>query len=114
MILAAAKAEAVHRAYRDVADTAAAATGDRVIAYPLKAKEIKDSEREAAVEDLREAAAGKPIDYSKAEIATTRDFSGIDMPTITEPIAHRYCRTAGTDRGDGRPADSRLRFHVPA
>ena len=87
MILAAAKAEAVHRAYRDVADTAAAATGDRVIAYPLKAKEIKDSEREAAVEDLREAAAGKPIDYSKAEIATTRDFSGIDMPTITEPIA---------------------------
>ena len=58
MILAAAKAEAVHRAYRDVADTAAAATGDRVIAYPLKAKEIKDSEREAAVEDLREAAAG--------------------------------------------------------
>lgn len=87
MILAAAKAEAVHRAYRDVADTAAAATGDRVIAYPLKAKEIKDSEREAAVEDLREAAAGKPIDYSKAEIATTRDFSGIDMPTVTEPIA---------------------------
>ena len=84
---AAAKAEAVHRAYRDVADTAAAATGDRVIAYPLKAKEIKDSEREAAVEDLREAAAGKPIDYSKAEIATTRDFSGIDMPTVTEPIA---------------------------
>ena len=87
MILAVAKAEAVHRAYRDVADTAAAATGDRVIAYPLKAKEIKDSEREAAVEDLREAAAGKPIDYSKAEIATTRDFSGIDMPTVTEPIA---------------------------
>lgn len=82
MILAVAKAEAVHRAYRDVADTAAAATGDRVIAYPLK-----DSEREAAVEDLREAAAGKPIDYSKAEIATTRDFSGIDIPTVTEPIA---------------------------
>ena len=48
--------------HRDVANTAAAATGDRVIAYPLKAKEIKDSEREAAVEDLREAAAGKPID----------------------------------------------------
>ena len=87
MILATAKAEAVHRAYRDVADTAAAATGDRVIAYPLKAKEIKDSEREAAVEDLCKAAAGKPIDYSKAEIATTRDFSGIDMPTVTEPIA---------------------------
>ena len=62
MILAAAKAEAVHRAYRDVADTAAAATGDRVIAYPLKAKEIKDSEREAVVEDLRKAAAGQPID----------------------------------------------------
>ena len=36
MILAVAKAEAVHRAYRDVADTAAAATGDRVIAYPLQ------------------------------------------------------------------------------
>jgi len=64
-----------------------AATGDRVIAYPLKAKEIKDSEREAVVEDLRKAAAGQPIDYSKAEVATTRDFSGIDMPTITEPIA---------------------------
>ena len=61
MILAAAKAEAVHRAYRDVADTAAAATGDRVIAYPLKAKEIKDSEREAAVEDLREAPLASPL-----------------------------------------------------
>ena len=31
--------------------------------------------------------ARQPIDYSKAEVATTRDFSGIDMPTITEPIA---------------------------
>ncbi len=37
MILATAKAEAVHQAYRNVASTAAAAHGDRVIGYPLKA-----------------------------------------------------------------------------
>ena len=78
-----------------MADTAAAATGDRVIAYPLKAKEIRDSEHEAAVEDLRKAAAGKPIDYSKAEIATTRDFSGVDMPTVTEPIATAIANQPG-------------------
>ena len=107
MILAAAKAEAVHRAYRDVANTAAAATGDRVIAYPLKAKEIKDSEREAVVEDLRKAAAGQPIDYSKAEVATTRLLRH-RYADRHRTHRHRYCRTAGTDRGDSRPADSRL------
>ena len=105
MILAVAKAEAVHRAYRDVANTAAAATGDRVIAYPLKAKEIKDSEREAVVEDLRKAAAGQPIDYSKAEVARLLRHRHADHHRTHR---HRYCRTAGTDRGDGRPADSRL------
>ena len=37
MILATAKAEAVHQAYRNVAATAAAAHGDRVVGFPLKA-----------------------------------------------------------------------------
>ena len=42
MILAEAKAQAVHQAYRDVADAAASATGERVIAYPLQAAELRD------------------------------------------------------------------------
>lgn len=84
--LTATKVEAVYRAYCDVAGTVAVATSDRMITYPFKAKEIRDSKHEAAVEGLREATVDKSIDYSRVEIITTRDFSGIDMPIVTEPI----------------------------
>ena len=78
-ILASAKAQAVHRAYQAVAATAAAATGERVIGYPLKAAPAEE------VPHGRHADA-EAIDYSRAVVAQTRDFSGIDFPTTTEPI----------------------------
>ena len=87
MILAEAKAQAVHQAYRDVADAAASATGERVIAYPLQAAELRG---EMNVADIPRQS-GAPLDYSKAPIAMTRDFSGVDMPTVTEPISNVIC-----------------------
>ena len=75
MILATAKAEAVHQAYRNIADTAAHARGERVVGFPLRAAD--DSHRRRA----------------------DRRFRG--WPSKPDPF-------------EGRPADSRLRFHVPA
>ncbi|MBT1173626.1 Maf family protein [Bifidobacterium sp. MA2] len=101
-ILASAKAEAVHRAYRDVAATAAAATGERVIAYPLRAEEV-------IAEDEARLAAGAPapvpadIDYSKDTVATTRDFSGVDIPTVTEPISNVVALQPGLTRAEVGP-----------
>ncbi len=80
MILAAAKAEAVHQAYRNVADTAAHARGERVVGYPLRQQTIATHPRRA------QPHAGKRAVLFD-EIATTRDFSGIDIPTVAEPIA---------------------------
>ncbi len=79
-ILAEAKAQAVHEAYRDVAATAAAATGERIVGYPLRADILLQEQQEQAVNQAEN------IDYSSAPIATTRDFSGIAFPTVTEPI----------------------------
>ena len=82
-ILAEAKAQAVYQAYRNVAATADAASGECVVGYPLKA--AGRSETDDAVErDTTEP--GKPIDYSTAHVATTRDFSGVNIPTRTQPI----------------------------
>lgn len=103
MILAEAKAQAVHQAYRDVADAAASATGERVIAYPLQAAELRG---EMNVADIPRQS-GAPLDYSKALIAMTRDFSGVDMPTVTEPISNVIAMQPGLT-GERRPADRRL------
>ena len=43
MILATAKAEAVHQAYRNIADTAAHARGERVVGFPLRAVDDRDA-----------------------------------------------------------------------
>ncbi|MBT1181698.1 Maf family protein [Bifidobacterium sp. CP2] len=105
-ILASAKAQAVHRAYRDVAATAAAATGERVIAYPMRAEAViaEDEAREAAVGTSSDAsAADGDIDYSKAVVASTRDFSGIDMPTVTEPISNVVALQPGLTRAEVGP-----------
>ncbi|PJM76523.1 Maf family protein [Bifidobacterium felsineum] len=101
MILAEAKAQAVHRAYRDVADTAAAATGNRVIAYPLRAAEVQAEDAEAAPD--ADAALNASIDYSSDRIATTRDFSGVDMPTVTEPISNIIALQPGLTRSTVGP-----------
>ena len=123
MILAEAKAQAVHRAYRDVAATAAAATGERVIAYPLRAPEVQaeDAAAAEATEQARESdgvataadqgqrgqsaaeTAAASIDYSKDRIATTRDFSGVDMPTVTEPISNVVALQPGLTRSNVGP-----------
>ena len=99
MILAEAKAQAVHRAYRDVADTAAAASGERVIAYPLRAEALADSDGGSAgsVGSVADAAADGGPD------ATTRDFSGIDMPTVVEPIGNVVMMQPGLTRADVGP-----------
>ncbi|WP_055427457.1 Maf family protein [Bifidobacterium aesculapii] len=107
-ILAGAKAEAVHRAYREVAATAAAASGERVIAYPLRAEEViaEDEAREAAgssAGDVSANLAPESIDYSKDTIATTRDFSGVDMPTVTEPISNVVALQPGLTRAEVGP-----------
>lgn len=102
MILAEAKAQAVHRAYRNVAATAAAATGERVIAYPLRAPEVQaeDAAESAEPADTNES---QSIDYSKDRIATTRDFSGVDMPTVTEPISNVIAMQPGLTRATVGP-----------
>ena len=99
MILAEAKAQAVHQAYRDVADAAASATGERVIAYPLQAAELRG---EMNVADIPRQS-GAPLDYSKAPIAMTRDFSGVDMPTVTEPISNVIAMQPGLTRASSGP-----------
>ncbi|RSX55265.1 septum formation inhibitor Maf [Bifidobacterium samirii] len=108
MILAEAKAQAVHRAYRDVADTAAAATGERVIAYPLRADALADDDggdddAAAAGADVS-AVAGAAADAADGgPNATTRDFSGIDMPTVVEPIGNVVMMQPGLTRAEVGP-----------
>ena len=89
MILAEAKAQAVYRAYRDIATTAAAAQGERVIGYPLKGAldaARRQQHRPNGARHARPASDGSVIDYSHADVAQTRDFSGVDFPTASEPI----------------------------
>ena len=98
MILAEAKAQAVHRAYRDVAATAAAATGERVIGYPLRAASTEDSAPAPAP-----ASADGGIDYSRADVAQTRDFSDVDIPTVSEPIDVPVTGQPGLTRSEVGP-----------
>ncbi|PLS24048.1 Maf family protein [Bifidobacterium imperatoris] len=103
MILAEAKAQAVHRAYRNVADTAAAATGNRVIAYPLRAAEVEAEDTENTENTGSEDASDSAIDYSSDRIAATRDFSGVNMPTVTEPISNIIALQPGLTRSTVGP-----------
>ena len=140
-ILATAKAEAVHRAYREVAATASAATGERVTAYPLRAAQFAPEpsgaseagttsventvgvasaaeadgnvSSSATVAPSATAASAGPaasdvrddVDYSHASEATTRDFSGVDMPTETAPIDAPVAACAeGEIEGEGEGA----------
>ena len=91
MILATAKAEAVHQAYRNIADTAAHARGERVVGFPLRAADDRDA-----------SSAGTAARTDSAQShrrRADRRFRG--WPSKPDPF-------------EGRPADSRLRFHVPA
>ena len=103
MILATAKAEAVHQAYRNIADTAAHARGERVVGFPLRA--VDDRDASSAGTDGQRAVRRRDEDprflrhrHSHRRRADRR-FRG--WPSKPDPF-------------EGRPADSRLRFHVPA
>ena len=106
MILATAKAEAVHQAYRNVASTAAAAHGDRVVGFPLKAV-AESSEYSNNAENTGDSASLehpritlRADEVQSASDVNTRDFSGITIPTITESIA---------DFVDGKPSLTRAK-----
>ena len=90
MILATAKAEAVHQAYRNIADTAAHARGERVVGFPLRAADDRDASSAGT--------AARTDSAQSADETKTRDFSGIAIPTVAEPIA---------DFVDGRPSLTR-------
>ncbi|MCI1792261.1 MAG: Maf family protein [Bifidobacterium tibiigranuli] len=83
MILAQAKAQAVFRAYRDVAGAADEAHGDQVTAYPLQAVASSRETSEANDDNDNDTKGSEPAERS----TFTRDFSGIDVPTASEPIA---------------------------
>ncbi|MCH9275908.1 Maf family protein [Bifidobacterium amazonense] len=116
LILAAAKAHAVYQAYRNVADAAEAATGERVIAYPLQSAQLaRETDRDGSsvgsvhVDDVpgAVAAAGTPAMGRSAAgddaDATTRDFSSVDVPTVTEPISNVVAMQPGLTRAEVGP-----------
>ena len=100
MILASAKAEAVHEAYRNVAATAAAASGERIIGYPLKSREIAGDTAVAGVEtgSAADVVTLRPEVVQDSDDVQTRDFSDVAIPTVTEPI---------TDAVEGQPGLTR-------
>lgn len=71
MILAEAKARVVYDAYRNVANAAAAATGEQITGRPLAAK--ADSAHESA--------------EHPSDITRTRDFSNVAIPTESCPMS---------------------------
>lgn len=84
MVLATAKARTVYDAYRAVTATCSHATGDRVVAYPLRSAQVLRDE-DAAGTGLA-AGSGSEASRGRRVLTDTRDFSGIDMPTRKEPI----------------------------
>lgn len=84
MILAQAKAQAVHEAYRQVAHTAAAACGEQVTAWPLRAE---------SVDSVQEAEASREAQGVSSDV--TRDFSGVQVPLEHELIGESSAMRGG-------------------
>ena len=82
-ILAQAKAQAVYNAWKLVADTAASASGDLVVGYPLEA-EAESAESESSVKALADDSHSDVT--HNVDTAQTRDFSGVKVPTKTFDI----------------------------
>ncbi len=102
-ILAQAKARAVQRAYRNVADTAAASRGECVVAYPLQAENV------GAADDTRGtmSASGNGSDI-------TRDFSDVEVPATVESLTVESSTTGLTTAVAGPlilGCDSMFLFH---
>lgn len=92
-LLAKAKAKAVYRAYRAVADTAAAASGEQVTAYPMKA--VGADAQDGKGLSRRDTFSDKSGSGSQAwganafggrNSTATRDFSSYTVPVNVEPI----------------------------
>ncbi|EPI45366.1 nucleoside triphosphate pyrophosphatase, partial [Gardnerella vaginalis] len=80
-ILARAKALAVYESWKLVADTAASASGDLVVGYPLKAESAESESSVKALADDSQSDVTHNVDT-----AQTRDFSGVKVPTKTFDI----------------------------
>lgn len=86
MILAEAKAQVVHQAYRNVAEAAASATGEQVTAYPLKAVGMDGEGSSPSASAASSTSPTSATGAGKAVSDITRDFSGVDVPTTVELI----------------------------
>ncbi|MFP1676493.1 Maf family nucleotide pyrophosphatase [Gardnerella sp. Marseille-Q9185] len=94
-ILACAKAKAVYESWKRVADSAASASGDLVVGYPLEAEaETAGSESSEIGESSSNALArDSQADVThNVDTAQTRDFSGVTVPTKTFDI-HDFAYT---------------------
>ncbi|NEG70462.1 Maf family protein [Bifidobacterium choloepi] len=116
--LAVAKAVAVYEAMKDIVATSRDATGTCVAGYPLRAT---TSAAESCPEDLHDSsdkpsAPAKPLphlpkfsDATDGEeepagaVARTRDFSGVDVPTESEPIRDSVAGQRGLANGEQGP-----------
>ncbi|WP_421789031.1 Maf family nucleotide pyrophosphatase [Gardnerella sp. DNF01205] len=86
-ILARAKAQAVYHAWKRVADTAASASGDLVVGYPLEAETESSELAETAKSAGNALASDSQSDVThNVDTAQTRDFSGVTVPTKTFDI----------------------------
>ncbi|WP_032840381.1 nucleoside triphosphate pyrophosphatase, partial [Gardnerella pickettii] len=86
-ILAQAKAFAVYESWKLVANTAASASGDLVVGYPLEAEAAESSESESSETASSALASDSQSDVThNVDTAQTRDFSGVKVPTKTFDI----------------------------
>lgn len=90
MILAQAKAASVYRSQRQVCEAAENAGGEQVIAYPLRAEGVRQTDAVSVDSRNGEAANGDAT-------TLTRDFSGIIVPTETEPVKLATSEQPGVD-----------------
>ena len=88
-ILACAKAKAVYESWKRVADSAASASGDLVVGYPLEA-EAETAGSESSSNAL--ASDSQAEVTHNVDTAQTRDFSGVTVPTKTFDI-HDFAYT---------------------
>lgn len=105
MILASAKAQAVYDAYRQVAATAAGASGECVTGYPLKAAGSGGEDSSDVAEEGSASNTGSDTSdtHAATDIAQTRDFSGVAVPKTSEPISGSSSEAGGLMDGAQGP-----------
>ncbi|WEV72259.1 Maf family protein [Bifidobacterium sp. ESL0790] len=92
MILAQAKARSVYQAYRQVAEASQGASGEQVTAYPLEAEGTSKAEAGGNAGKMDNDSStsfttGKYAEETYDHHSTlTRDFSGVSVPVVAEPM----------------------------